>query len=67
MVFQLMGAIVFAIVLGTVNTLLMSSRLLHERVDRRLAELREFLREKAVAPDLRKVCSRIDRLRCVWN
>ena len=45
---------VFAVVLGTVGTQLVSSKLLHDRVDRQLAELREFLYEKRVEPELRK-------------
>ena len=54
MVFELLAAVVFATVLGTVGTLLVSRRMLSDRVDRRLAELREFLEEKEVDPHIRR-------------
>lgn len=54
LVLQLVGAIVFSLVIGTVGTLLMSSKLLEEKVDRQLAELREFMQEKQIPKALRK-------------
>eukprot|EP01043_Picozoa_sp_COSAG02_P063986 COSAG02_NODE_9222_length_2285_cov_1.546661_2_plen_281_part_01 len=51
---QLIGAIVFGVVIGTVGTLLLSSKLLEEKVDRQLAELREFMHEKQIPKQLRK-------------
>jgi hypothetical protein len=37
---QIIGAVLFGMIIGTVGTLLMSSKLLEEKVDRQLAELR---------------------------
>ena len=54
LILQLIGAIVFGVVIGTVGTLLMSSKLLEEKVDRQLAELREFMHEKQIPKPLRK-------------
>lgn len=54
LILQLIGAIVFGMVIGTVGTLLMSSKLLEEKVDRQLAELREFMQEKKIPKPLRK-------------
>ena len=45
---QLMGAIVFGFIIGTVGTILMSWGLLEEKITRKLAELREFMKEKNV-------------------
>eukprot|EP01043_Picozoa_sp_COSAG02_P035479 COSAG02_NODE_2543_length_8570_cov_24.762956_11_plen_556_part_00 len=54
LVLQMIGAIVFGMIIGTVGTLLMSSKLLEEKVDRQLAELREFMHEKDIPKPLRK-------------
>jgi hypothetical protein len=53
-VLQLMGAIVFGFIIGTVGTILMSWGLLEERITRKLAELREFMNEKNVPLATRK-------------
>lgn len=47
------GAVVFAIVIGTVSTLLVSKQLLETKVDRQLAELKEYLQTKNVPKTLR--------------
>lgn len=51
---QLMGAIVFGFIIGTVGTILMSWGLLEEKIARKLAELREFMNEKNVPKPTRK-------------
>ena len=51
---QLMGAIVFGFIIGTVGTILMSWGLLEEKITRKLAELREFMKEKNVPVLTRK-------------
>lgn len=51
---QLMGAIVFGFIIGTVGTILMSWGLLEEKISRKLAELREFMNEKGVPKKTRK-------------
>ena len=54
MLLQLIGAIVFGFIIGTVGTILMSWGLLEERISRKLAELREFMNEKNVPKATRK-------------
>ena len=51
---QLMGAIVFGFIIGTVGTILMSWGLLEEKISRKMAELREFMNEKHVPKSTRK-------------
>lgn len=50
---QLMGAIVFGFIIGTVGTILMSWGLLEEKITRKLAELREYMKEKNVPKSTR--------------
>eukprot|EP01048_Picozoa_sp_COSAG05_P000863 COSAG05_NODE_27_length_29281_cov_199.946919_5_plen_141_part_00 len=50
----MVAAVVFATVIGTVSSSLVSTQLLTDRVDRKLAELREFLKQKMIDPSLRR-------------
>ena len=52
----IIGTVMFAIVIGTVSTLLVSKKLLESKVERQLAELREFLQEKNIPKEIRQLC-----------
>ena len=50
---EVVGTVALGIILGSLSSMFTSSRLLDDRVDKQLAELREYLNEKHVPPKLR--------------
>ena len=51
---MLCGCFIFALLIGTLSTVMMGRKLLEEKVDRQMAELREFMVEQRVPPDLKR-------------
>ena len=51
---QIFSAVLFGLIIGTVGQLLLSSKLLEEKVDKQLAELREFMAAKRIPRSLRR-------------
>ena len=51
---MLCGCFIFALLIGTLSTVMMGRKLLEEKVDRQMAELREFMVEQRVPADLKR-------------
>ena len=45
---MMFGCFIFALLIGTLSTVMMGQKLLEEKVDRQMAELREFLVEQKI-------------------
>lgn len=50
---EVVGTVALGLILGSLSSMFTTARLLEDRVERQLAELREFLEEKEVPPKLR--------------
>ena len=55
---EVIGTVACGVILGTLSSMFMATRLLEEKVDRELAELREFLEVKKIP---RKVRNKVRR------